>query len=79
MSIDNVKLLNEINIHFINIIEKYSNNKKVLNKVNNYVKEKLELHIDKMCKEENDIDSTKKERDYFINYFFLVWKIYIIM
>ena len=69
MSIDNVKLLNEINVNFLNIIEKYSNNKRVLNKVNNYVKEKLQLHIDKISKEENDIDSTKKERDYFVNYF----------
>ena len=69
MSIDNVKLLNEINMNFITVLEKYSNNKRVLNKVNDYVKEKLNLEIEKMYKEENDMESTKKERDYFVNNF----------
>ena len=77
MSIDNVKLLNEINLNFLNIIEKYSNNKRVLNKVNDYVKEKLQLHIDKISKEMILIQQKKKS--YFVNYFYLVWKIYIIM
>ena len=69
MSMENVKLLNEINRNFTTILEKYSTNIKVLNKVNDYVKEKLEHHINKIYKENSDLESTNKERDYFINKF----------
>ena len=69
MSIDNVKLLNEIHHNFVTILEKYSNNKAVLNKVNEYVTTKLENHIHKIHKEVDDKESTQKERDYFINNF----------
>ena len=66
---ENVKLLNEIHHNFVVILEKYSNNKKVLNKVNEYVTSKLDIHINKIYNEVSKKESTQKERNYFINNF----------
>jgi hypothetical protein len=69
MTSNNVKLLNEINHNFTTILEKYSENHKVLDKINSYVNVELVNQFDKIYRDVENIEKIEKEKNYFINKF----------
>ena len=59
---NNVKLLNEINHNFTTILEKYSENHKVLDKINSYVNVELVNQFDKIYRDVENIEKIEKKK-----------------
>jgi hypothetical protein len=68
MSLENIKLVNEITRNFMCILENYSDNIETLTHIKDYVNTKLDTNIKKLVTVETS-DGCLKERAYFINKF----------
>lgn len=69
MSLNNVKLLNEINRNIASVLEKYIDNYTVLEKINGFVKTEFDNQLKKIQRDVDNLEKLEKEKNYFINKF----------